>query len=476
MTEKASDGFSGRARWFAVVAVMLATSSMVLATTIVNVSIPAIMAEFRMGQEQAQWLSTGFIGAMAATMLLTSWCVLAFGIRAVYLANMAVFVAASIAGGTAAGPDIVTVARIVQGAAGGVIQPLAMIVIFQLFPSDRRGSAMGVYGLAVVLSPAIGPAAGGLMTQCFGWRSVFFVVLPFCLAGALIASKYLPGREGKGGRPAFDYPGFALLSAFILALFACLRSGRSAGGLPGATILLAVLALAAGVGFVGRERRCEKPLLDLRIFSNRQFAAASAVSFVYGVGIYGSTYLIPLLVQSVSGYDAIRSGLLLLPGGLVLAVAIFVAGRLADRYPAWLIVAAGLTGIGVSFALFGRVDAATSFAALAWWIVLGRIGLGLVIPALNAGAVQTLSPLLLNQGSGAINFVRLLGGAFGVTLLSAALEWRTAVHSAMGQGARVAGFRDAFQIAALIFGMALLPAVFMRRGGSLHGPEDPAGV
>ncbi|HEY5996171.1 MAG TPA: MFS transporter, partial [Candidatus Deferrimicrobiaceae bacterium] len=270
------DSFPPRARWFAVIAVMLATSSMVLATTIVNVSIPAIMAEFRMGQEQAQWLSTGFIGAMAATMLLTSWCVRAFGIRAVYLATMTVFIAASIAGGTAAGPDIVTVARIVQGAAGGVIQPLAMIVIFQVFPSDQRGSAMGLYGLAVVLSPAIGPAAGGLMTQSFGWRSVFVAVLPFCLVGALMAAKYLPGREERGERPAFDYPGFALLSMFILALFAGLRSGRSAGGLSGVTILLVVLALAAGVGFVVREHRCAKPLLDLRIFSNRQFAAASA--------------------------------------------------------------------------------------------------------------------------------------------------------------------------------------------------------
>ncbi|HEY3488977.1 MAG TPA: DHA2 family efflux MFS transporter permease subunit [Candidatus Deferrimicrobiaceae bacterium] len=467
---------SARERWFAVAAVMLATSSMVLATTIINVSIPAIMAEFRMGQDQAQWLSTGFIGAMAATMLLTSWCVRAFGIRATYLATMAVFFAASIAGGTAGGPNAVTLARIVQGAAGGVVQPLAMIVIFQVFPYDQRGRAMGLYGLAVVLSPAIGPAAGGLMTLAFGWRSVFFAVLPFCLVGVLMAAKYLPGREERGERPAFDAPGFALLSGFILALFASLRSGRSAGWLSGATLLLIVASLAAGAGFVVREVRCRKPLLDLRIFSNRQFAAAAAVSFVYGVGIYGSTYLIPLLVQTVSGYDPMRSGLLLLPGGLVLAVAIFIAGHLTDRYPAWLIVSSGLAGIGVSFALFGRVDAATSFAALAWWIVLGRIGLGLVIPALNAGAVQTLSPELLNQGSGAINFVRLLGGAFGVTLLSAVLDWRIAYHAASREGARVAGFRDAFLMAALIFGLALLPAFFMRRGGNHHGPEDPAGV
>ena len=474
--------YGQRYRWLVVLTVMLGTTSMVLATTIVNVVIPDIMATFHMGQDRAQWLSTGFLAAMATTMLMTSWCVRAFGQRTTYLAAMALFIVLSFLGGMSNSADVVIVSRIIQGAAGGIIQPLAMIAIFQVFPAHQRGRAMGIYGLGVVLSPAIGPALGGLLAHYFSWRAVFFVVLPFCLVGAAMAVFFLTGRDGSGERPAFDRPGCALLILFTASLLAGLTSGQKVGWGAARTLLLSATACLACLGFAWREFSCRHPLLNLRIFANRQFGAAAVVSFAYGMGIYGSTYLIPLFVQTICHYTPVRSGLLLFPGGVVLAVAITVAGRLTDRYSAHGVVIAGLVCFGVSFCLFSGVNAATTFRTMAWWIVLGRLGLGLVIPALNAGAVQTLKPELLNQGSGAVNFVRQLGGAFGVTMVSSFLEWRTAaaygaagLQGAMGSPAtapalqaRVAGFEDSFLAVAVIFGLALLPAWFMQRKGDHH--------
>jgi MFS transporter, DHA2 family, multidrug resistance protein len=486
--------YGQRYRWLVVITVMLGTTSMVLATTIVNVVIPDIMAAFHMGQDRAQWLSTGFLAAMSTTMLMTSWCVRAFGQRTTYLSAMALFIALSLIGGMGANAVVVIVTRIIQGAAGGIIQPLAMIAIFQVFPAHQRGRAMGIYGLGVVLSPAIGPVLGGLLAHYFGWRAVFFTVLPFCLLGAVMAVFFLTGRDAAHERPAFDRLGCALLVAFTIAFLVGLRSGQKTGWDSGRTLLLSATAVLTCLAFVWRELSCRHPLLNLRIFANRQFSSAAVVSFAYGMGIYGSTYLIPLFVQTICHYTPVTSGLLLFPGGVVLAGAITVAGRLTDRYSAHYVVIAGLACFGVSFWLFAGVSAATTFRTMAWWIVLGRLGLGLVIPALNAGAVQTLKPDLLNQGSGAVNFVRQLGGAFGVTMISSFLEWRTAAsyetmrlkgaavpllaQQPPEQGhhllASIAGFQDSFMAIAVIFGLALLPAWFMQRKGDHHAQKNPA--
>jgi len=480
--------YGERYRWLAVLTVMLGTTSMVLATTIVNVVIPDIMAEFHMGQDRAQWLSTGFLAAMSTTMLTTSWCVRAFGQRLTYIVAMALFIALSLIGGMSNSAGVVIVSRIIQGAAGGIIQPLAMIVIFQVFPVYQRGRAMGFYGLGVVLSPAIGPVLGGVLAHYFGWRAVFFVVIPFCLLGFVMALFFLIHRNYSDERPSFDWSGFALMSVFTVSLLNGLKSGQKAGWDSGWALIQLAIAILAWCGFIWRELTCRHPLLNLRIFSNRQFRAGAVVSFAYGMGIYGSTYLIPLFVQTILHYTPIRSGLLLLPGGLILAGAIIVAGRLTDKYSAHGVVLAGLACFGVSFCLFAGVRASTTFWVMAWWIILGRLGLGLVIPALNAGAVQTLKPELLNQGSGAINFVRQLGGAFGVIIFSSYLDWRTTasyealklrdltiVHApaqllrSLEQQnhlqARIAGFQGSFLAVSVIFGLALLPAWFIKRKG-----------
>ncbi|MCW5633512.1 MAG: multidrug efflux MFS transporter [Rubrivivax sp.] len=498
-------------RWLATLTVMVGTIATVLSSTIVNVALPDMMGAFGMGQDKAQLLSTGFLAAMTATMLLSAWMVDALGQRFTYVATLLAFLGGSVIGGLAPSEGVLVLARILQGATAGLLQPLAMQVIFRVFPSDKRGAAMGVYGIGVVLAPALGPVLGGLFVDTFSWRYVFFMPLPFCVLGILLGTVFLPEREQAGPMRPFDWIGLGLLAFFLLTLLDGLTHGQRDGWGSDRVVIAFAAALASGAAFLAWELRTPAPMLNLAMFANRSFAGAAIVSFIFGAGIFGTTYLIPLFVQIVQGYTATRSGLLLMPGGLVMGIMFPLAGRLTDRVPAYATtIMAGLGIFAVSSFLMAAADTQTSFWQFAWWVVLGRIGLSFIMPGLSAGALTALPPHLIGQGSGALNFARQLGGAIGVNLLSVHLERRTQLHvsgftaaqdaangtttellggvggllaqaglpeaqaaanatSYLGQvihaQANMLGYRDSFFIVGIIFVVGLLPALLMARPG-----------
>jgi DHA2 family multidrug resistance protein len=454
--------YGPRYRWYAVVTVMLGATSMVLESTIINVAIPGIMAHFGMGQDTAQWLSAGFLAAMTATMLTAAWCVQALGQRRAYLYALVVFIIASLIGGLSNHTELVIAARILQGAMAGVIQPLAMITIFQVFPPEQRGRSMAMYGMGVVLAPALGPAVGGYLVDLFSWRAIFFVTMPFCIAALYLVPRYMPERAPGATRPPFDWIGLILLTTFVFTMLDGFHSGHREGWSSTPFLWRAVVALATGGGFILWELSTPHRILELRLFREPGFAAASVVAVAYGMGLYGSTYVVPLFTQTIARYSAAQSGLLLLPGGLVLAATILVAGRLSDRLSSHYVIMSGLACFSASFLLFATGDGATAFAAFALWIIIGRVGLGSMIPSLSAGALQAIRPEFLTQGTGAINFLRQFGGALGVNLLSLILEWRSTVHAAEADG-RTQAFHDSFLALALIFLLAMIPAWMMRR-------------
>ena len=495
-------------RWLVTVTVMLATFSTVLTATSVNVALPDIMGAFGMGLDKVQLLSTGFLAAMTGTMLLNAWAVESFGQRNTYLGAVAVFVIGSMMGGLAPNEPVLVLGRVLQGAAAGLFQPLAMQVIFQVFPASRRGQAMGIYGVGVVLAPALGPTLGGMAVDLASWRYVFFMAVPVCVIGAFMALLFLPGRVGSGPTQRFDWIGFALMSLFLLTLLDGLSHGQRDGWRSHAIVADLTVAGATGIAFVAWELYTPAPMLDLKLFANRTFAAASAVALIFGAGIYGSTYLVPLFVQTIQGYTATRAGLLLMPAGLVLTVFFPIAGRLTDRFAAWQMIVIGSAIFALSSLLQTRFDVDTGFWTAVWWMVLGRIGLAMIMPALNAGALQALPVTLLAQGSGAVNFMRQLGGALGVNGLSVMLERRSQFHveafmagqhaanstttellrrldglyaqfgmppalreagaldylgrSIVAQ-ANAIGYRECFLACALLFIMVILPALMMRQ-------------
>ncbi len=420
--------FGAPYKWCATCTVMVGTIAAILSSTMTNVALPDMMGEFGLGQDQIQWVSTAFLAATTASMLAAAWGVAAFGVRRCFMLSLAVFCVGCLVGGYATDASELILARAIQGTAAGVIQPLSMVIIFLVFPPNRRGTAMGVYGLGVILAPALGPTLGGVLIDNYSWRYTFLACLPLCLFGMLPAPIFLP-TERRVTAPPFDWAGFVLVATSIGAFLAGLSNGQRLGW--DSNFVLGAFALSAicAVAFLLQERRTAHPVMDLDVYLNPRFVAASVVAFMLGVGLFSSTYLIPLFVQTVQGYTPTASGLLLAPAGVVLGFIQPLGGRLSDRFSARILIGVGVVFFGVSNFLMTDADTSTPFWRFAMWVVVGRVGMGLIMPALNSGALRVLDQRLVSHGAGAINFVRQLGGAVGVGALSVYLERETTTYA-----------------------------------------------
>ena len=465
-----------RYRWWLLLSVMLGTMASVMSSTIINVAIPDMSQHFALGQERAQWVSSGFMAAMTVSMLTTPWLLGRFGYRRTYVGCMWLLLTGGVVGGFANDYPLVLAARVAEGLAAGVVQPIPAIIILRAFEPHEQGRASGIFGMGVVLAPALGPSVGGLLVDAFGWRSIFFMVVPLCLASFCMARRFVPtnapgGVAASASSATLDWRGMLLASAGTL----CLLNGlvQLHGGPPlGA---LALLGAAAGflLVFVAWQRRQLQargghPLMNLHLFRDRRFAMGSIVAFIYGIALFGSTYLFPVYMQMGLGLSASYVGTILLPAGLVLAVTIPLVGRWSDRQPTHRLVSAGLALLAASFALMPTISAGgpgRTVPLLVAWAILGRIGLGFILPSLNTGAMRGLDKGLIPQGASAINFLRMLGGAAGVSLCGIVLEWRLAAHG-VTLGSRGAGhlapFNETFLLLASTCALALLAAWRMR--------------
>ncbi len=428
-TEELFERYGPAYRWLATFTVMVGTISAVLTTTSVNVAIPDIMGAFGIGQDRAQWLSTGTLAAMTVGMLLNAWVMQNFGQRNTFIGALALFIGALLLAGVAPNEDVLIFARVVQGAVAGLLQPLAMYTLFRVFPPNQRGAAMGFFGMSVILGPAIGPTLGGVLIDLFNWRFIFFVPMGVSALAMLMGSAFLPGREDDGERIRFDGVGFVLLSVAIATALTALSNGQREGWQSDYVLALAAISLSSGVAFIAWSLHVDDPLVDLRVFSNPRFAAAAAVAVIYGAGIFGSTYLVPLFVQTVQHATPLAAGLLLMPAGLVMGILMPLGGYMSDRISPTILIMSGLLFFAISAFWLAGVDTNMPFWTIAFSVVLSRIGMSMIKPALNVTALRALTPEQLSQGSGMINFARQIGGAFGVNLLSVILDRRTFFHS-----------------------------------------------
>ena len=458
-----------RYRWLLLVSLMVGVMASIMSSTVVNVAIPGLSHQFSLGQARAQWVTSGFMVASTVSMLVTPWLLARYGYRATYAGCMWLLLAGGLLGGVAANYPLVLSARVLEGLAAGVVQPIPAIVIMRAFEPHEQGRASGLFGMGVVLAPAVGPSIGGLLVDAFGWRSIFFMVAPFCAVSLWLAHRYVPttapGGAAANRSESLDWTGLAIGTAGTLSLLNGLVSLRSGPAWEAA--LLLALSAACLIGFVAWQKRRaahgQPPLMNLALFNWRPFAMGALVALIYGTALFGSTYLLPVYMQMGLGLSAASVGTILLPSGLLLAVAIAVVARLADRQPASGLVNMGLSLLALSFALMVTVPLNTSLWLLMAYSIVGRIGLGFILPSLNLGALRGLDPALLSQGSSVINFVRMLGGAAGVSLCGIVLEWRLAAHGTSladgaHAGARLAAFDEVFLMLATLCALAMLAA------------------
>lgn len=471
----------GRAyRWRVLLTVMVGTMASIMASTIVNVALPDMSRVFTLGQERAQWLSAGFMAAVTVSMLTTPWLLGRFGYRHTYFAAVVLLALGGIAGGLGTSFELVLAMRVVEGLAAGVMQPIPPVIVLQLFGRQEQGKAMGIFGFGVVLAPAMGPSIGGVLVEAFGWRSIFFVVVPFCVAALLLAHRYLPhsspGAEGVNPyERRFDLPGLALLTVAVLTGMNGLVHLHTPSLY--AYALLGASALTAAA-FIWRQRTAEHPLMEFKLFDIRAFRMGGVVAFIYGAALFGSTYLVPVFMQIGLHLPPSQAGAVLLPAGIFLAFMLPLGGRLADHYPFNKLVACGVTLLTLSFWLMALVGLQTSLWVITAFAIVGRIGLGLVLPSLNLGAVRRLPMVHISHGSSAINFLRQLGGAVGVSLAGIVLEWRLQVHATEPLRA----FHETFVLLGAICALAIVAGWRMQPPGggvvrrdaavSEHAPSD----
>lgn len=466
--------YGPRYRWLLLLSVMVGTMASIMSSTIVNVAIPDMSHFFTLGQERAQWVSSGFMVAMTVSMLTTPWLLARYGYRLTYSAAMWLLLAGGVVGGLANHFELVLLSRVAEGLAAGVVQPIPAIIILRAFEPHEQGRASGIFGMGVVLAPALGPSLGGVLVDGFGWRSIFFMVVPFCIASLWLARTYVPvsapgGAAANRAGAALDWRGLLLGSVGTL----CLLNGLVAlhgGSAPEAGALLGGAALAL-VAFIVWQRHMaalgREPLMNLALFGHRPFAMGSIVAFIYGTALFGSTYLLPVYLQLGLGLSPSHVGTLLLPAGVVLALTIAGVGRLADRQPTHVLVSLGLALLALSFGLMVTVGLGTALWVLVAWAILGRIGLGFILPSLNLGAMRGIDKNLIPQGASAINFVRMLGGAAGVSVCGIVLEWRLAVHgdsltNPATSPARLLAFNESFAMLAGLCAVALVAAWQLR--------------
>ena len=510
-TELLAQRYGESYRWWVAVTVLVGTISAVITTTIVNVAIPDIMGAFGISQELAAWLSIGALTGTTVAMLIQAWLMVHFGPRRTFLGAMLIFVISLLVAGFAPNEFVLIIARVVQGCIAGILQPMAIYMMFLVFPDNRKGQAMGMFGLVSIMGPAIGPYIGGLVIEQFNWRYIFFVGLPTSFVAILLGLVFMPEREllkqDPSAKGAFDLLALVLVATSIALMLVVLSNGQREGWYSNTILGMVAISVICGVLFVRRELRSKTPLVDLRPLAVPVFAATAVLSWIFGAGLFGSIYLVPLFVQTVQGLTPMEAGLLLMPSGLAFGLAMPLTGYLTDRLPARRLILIGL-GIHIASSLWiARVDVNTPVLAFAMWVAVGRVGLALVHPALNVAAMRALPAMELGHAAGLVNFFRQLGGAFGVNLLSMNLDRSLARHgdalNAMQSTSNatddflrgVAGllvrsgasvdfqtqgalyylgqvieaqayaqaFRDCFYMVAFAFMLALLPACMLRR-------------
>ena len=415
-------------RWLVTITGMTAAFTMVLSGTIVNVAVPNVMGAFGVGQDEAQFLATAYIATMTASQLLNAWFVAVFGQRLAFFLVLVLFAAGGLLCAYSPTLDFIIFGRIMQGFSAGIIQPLVMVTIFQVFPAHRRGTAMGIYSMGLVLALGLGPVVGGLTTDAFGWRYIFFVPLPFVAAALVLGAFFLPGGRPGGVRPPFDWTGYALLCTAIFCLMTAIANGQRDGWGSDTIVMLFTTGVISAAGFVYSQRRAGAALLDLSLFGYAGFASAALVAFVYGVGNFSITYAVPVFGQLVQGYTPTVAGFLLLPASLVLVALFPLTGRLSDRVAPAYPIAGGLILFTTGTLLLAGADINTVFWSMSLFAVVGRIGMGFITPPLMSCALNAVPPDRLHHASGTINFTRQLGGAFGINILVALLEVRTHFH------------------------------------------------
>jgi EmrB/QacA subfamily drug resistance transporter len=431
----------------------------ILDTTIVNVALDTLGRDLHAPIAQVQWVVTGYLLALAAVIPVTGWAARRWGAKRVYMTSLVLFTAGSAACGLSGSIASLVIFRVLQGVGGGMIMPVAQLIMAQVAGPRRMGRVMGVVSMPAMLAPILGPVIGGVILQNLHWSWIFFVNVPIGVVALALGWRLLPHTDsGAAGR--LDLVGLALLPTGGAALVYGLSEIGSGASLGSVAVLAPVLAgVALGVSFIAHARRASRPLLDVRLYANRVFAGASLTTFGAATALFGAMILVPLYYQQVRGENVIDTGLLNGPQGLGALVAMPLAGRITERLGGGRVARAGISVLALSTLPLAFVGAHTSIVLISLVLVLRGLSIGFAfMPAMTA-AFAALRPEQLSDATPQMNVLQRLGGAVGTAVLAVVLQ-RSAGRGADGLAH---GFDVAYWWALGIAALSLIPCVMLLR-------------
>ena len=412
--------------WLIAATVMLATFMEVLDTSIANVSLPHIAGSLSATVDESTWVLTSYLISNAIVLPLTGWLSMLFGRKRLFIGCVIIFTISSFLCGLAPNLFLLIFFRVLQGAGGGGLQPISQAILVESFSRKKQGMAMAVYGMGVVVAPIIGPTLGGWITDSFSWRWIFFINVPVGVVAILMTTAivhdppYLIRKTLKQGLK-IDFIGLGLLSVGLGFIQVMLDKGQTDDWFESRFIVTcAVIGVLGLVGVVLWELRQPEPLVDLRLFAQRNYGMATFMMFAMGVILYGTTVLLPILVQTLMGYTAEWAGLVLSPGGLITLFVMPLVGRLLGLFqPRWLVVC-GLVILGFGMYRLSELSLQTGFWTFVGVWTFSRAGMPFLFVPINVMAFAYVPREKTNSATGLINLTRNMGGSVGISLVTAA--------------------------------------------------------
>ncbi len=418
--------------------VMLATFMEVLDTSIANVALPHIAGSLSASIDESTWVLTSYLIANAIILPLSGWLTELFGRKRFYMTCVVIFTGSSLLCGIAPSLPLLVLFRILQGLGGGGLQPSAQAILADTFPPSQRGIAFSIYGMAVVFAPAIGPTLGGWITDSYSWRWLFYINVPVGILSLLLVSRLIHNPPALAGKPltranllSMDWTGMGLLALGLGSLEFVLDKGQEDDWFGSGRIqFLVAIAAVCLVAVVIRELVIKNPVVDLRLYRERNFSLSNVLIFSLGFVLSGSTVLLPQFLQTLLGYSATRAGMVLSPGGVVLIFAMPMAGILLSRIGARPMIIFGSVVLGCSLWLTSRLQLQTDSATFTIYRMFASVGLASLFTPISTTCFSRVPPGKNNAASSLYNLMRNLGSSFGIAAVTTVLARRTQFHQA----------------------------------------------
>lgn len=450
-------------KWMVVVAVLIGSFTMILNNSMLNPAIPQLMKVFESDAVATGWVITIFMVTMGMTMPITGYLGDKWGKKRLYLIGLALFVLGSILGSFSWNLPSLIVFRGIQGIGGGIMMPLSMALIFQTFPRKERGVATGVWGIAAMMAPTIGPTIGGIIIETGSWHYLFLCNVPFGIIGLWFAAKYLKETELNQGI-AFDKYGFLTVTMGVGCILLALGRTSSIDHLTNwVNLLLIIVGVFFLYLFVKVEQKQTQPLLELSIFRIPAYTYSTIVSAVTSLSLFGTIFLIPLLLQHVYGYGPVATGLVFLPSALLAGVFMTIGGRVLDKRGATGVVTSGLAITAIVTFFLGIMTLEISLVIIIILMALRGIGMGFSsMPATTAG-MNVIPEQMVSRGSAMNNVIRQMSSALGIVFISIYYEVRRTQLFAMEistESANLQAINESFLLLALLTAIAI-PAGYL---------------